>query len=76
METTANTLAQLAKEQGLPDKGVAIAIANTMVPRTAADKSLFEIKYWKIKKLNRYAKLIIKEGKYETLILYSHFKKW
>ena len=34
METTANTLAQLAKEQGLPDKGVAIAIANNMVPRT------------------------------------------
>lgn len=34
VETTAKTLAQLAKEQGLPDKGVAIAIANNMVPRT------------------------------------------
>ena len=34
METTAKTVAELAAEQNLPEKGVAIAISNNMVPRT------------------------------------------
>ena len=32
-ETKARTIAELANELGLPQKGVAIAVANTMVPR-------------------------------------------
>lgn len=32
-ETKARTIAELATELGLPQKGVAIAVANTMVPR-------------------------------------------
>lgn len=34
METAAQTVAQLASEQQLPQKGVAIAINNSMIPRT------------------------------------------
>lgn len=34
METAAKTVAELAAEQKLPEKGVAIAISNNMVPRT------------------------------------------
>ena len=34
VETTAKTVAELAAEQKLPEKGVAIAISNNMVPRT------------------------------------------
>ena len=34
VETTAKTVADLAAEQKLPEKGVAIAISNNMVPRT------------------------------------------
>ena len=34
IETTAKTVAELAVEQNLPEKGVAIAISNNMVPRT------------------------------------------
>lgn len=32
-ETKARTIAELATELGLPQKGVAIAVTNTMVPR-------------------------------------------
>lgn len=32
-ETKASNIAELACELGLPQKGVAIAVANTMVPR-------------------------------------------
>ena len=32
-ETKASNIAELATELGLPQKGVAIAMANTMVPR-------------------------------------------
>lgn len=34
IETSAKTVAELAAEQKLPEKGVAIAISNNMVPRT------------------------------------------
>ena len=34
VETAAKTVAELAAEQKLPEKGVAIAIRNNMVPRT------------------------------------------
>ena len=34
VETTAKTVAELAAEQNLPEKGVAIAISNNMVQRT------------------------------------------
>lgn len=34
VETSAKTVAELAAEQNLPEKGVAIAIINDMVPRT------------------------------------------
>ena len=33
-ETAATTVGELAAEQKLPEKGVAIAISNNMVPRT------------------------------------------
>jgi len=34
VETSAKTVAELAAEQNLPEKGMAIAISNDMVPRT------------------------------------------
>lgn len=34
-ETAATTVQGLVQELGLPDRGVAVAIANKMVPRTA-----------------------------------------
>lgn len=34
VETQAITVAELAQEQKLPEKGVAVAISNEMVPRT------------------------------------------
>lgn len=34
VETQATTVAELAQEQKLPAKGVAVAISNEMVPRT------------------------------------------
>ena len=34
VESAAETVAELAAEQKLPEKGVAIAISNNMVPRT------------------------------------------
>ena len=34
VETAAKTVTELAAEQTLPEKGVAIAISNNMVPRT------------------------------------------
>ena len=34
VETQALTVADLAKDQNLPEKGVAVAISNEMVPRT------------------------------------------
>lgn len=34
VETSAKSVAELAAEQKLPEKGVAIAISNNMVPRT------------------------------------------
>lgn len=34
VETAAKTVTELAAEQKLPEKGVAIAISNNMVPRT------------------------------------------
>ena len=37
VETSAKTVADLASEQNLPEKGVAIAISNNMVPRTEWD---------------------------------------
>ena len=40
VETTAKTVAELAAEQKLPEKGVAIAISNNMVPRTEWNKRL------------------------------------
>lgn len=33
VETQASTVAELAQEQKLPEKGVAVAISNEMVPR-------------------------------------------
>ena len=33
VETQATTVAELAQEQKLPEKGVAVAISNEMVPR-------------------------------------------
>lgn len=33
VETAARTVADLAKEQNLPEKGVALAIDNNMIPR-------------------------------------------
>lgn len=40
VETSAKTVAELAAEQKLPEKGVAIAISNNMVPRTEWNKRL------------------------------------
>ena len=40
VETAAKTVAELAAEQKLPEKGVAIAISNNMVPRTEGNNSL------------------------------------
>ena len=34
VDTQATTVAELAQEQKLPEKGVAVAISNEMVPRT------------------------------------------
>lgn len=34
VETQATTVAELAQEQKLPEKGVAVAISNEMVPRS------------------------------------------
>lgn len=34
VETQATTVAELAQEHKLPEKGVAVAISNEMVPRT------------------------------------------
>ena len=34
VETQSTTVAELAQEQKLPEKGVAVAISNEMVPRT------------------------------------------
>lgn len=34
VETQATTVTELAQEQKLPEKGVAVAISNEMVPRT------------------------------------------
>ena len=34
VETQATTVAELAQEKKLPEKGVAVAISNEMVPRT------------------------------------------
>lgn len=38
-ETSASTLAQLAQELNLPERGVAVALANKMVPRTLWDET-------------------------------------
>ena len=40
VETAATTVGELAAEQKLPEKGVAIAISNNMVPRTEWNKRL------------------------------------
>ena len=40
VETAAKTVAELAAEQKLPEKGVAIAISNNMVPRTEWNNKL------------------------------------
>ena len=43
VETQATTVAELAQEQKLPEKGVAVAISNEMVPRTEwAQRALTE----------------------------------
>lgn len=41
-ETTASTLSELAVELALPQKGVAVAIANQMVPREAWETTALE----------------------------------
>lgn len=41
-ETKARTIAELATELGLPQKGVAIAVANTMVPREEWETTALE----------------------------------
>ena len=41
-ETKASNIAELANELGLPQKGVAIAVANTMVPREEWDTTALE----------------------------------
>lgn len=41
-ETTASTLSELAAELALPQKGVAVAIANQMVPREAWETTALE----------------------------------
>ena len=42
VETAAKTVAELATEQKLPEKGVAIAISNNMVPRTEWNNRLLK----------------------------------
>ena len=42
VETAAKTVAELAAEQKLPEKGVAIAISNNMVPRTEWNNRLLK----------------------------------
>lgn len=34
VETSARTIAELTAEQKLPERGVAIAVSNSMIPRT------------------------------------------
>lgn len=41
-ETQASNIAELATELGLPQKGVAIAVANTMVPREEWETTALE----------------------------------
>ena len=41
-ETKARNIAELANELGLPQKGVAIAVANTMVPREEWETTALE----------------------------------
>ena len=41
-ETKARTIAELATELGLPQKGVAIAVANIMVPREEWETTALE----------------------------------
>ena len=41
-EPSASTLSELATELALPQKGVAIAVANTMVPREAWETTALE----------------------------------
>ena len=41
-ETKASNIAELANELGLPQKGVAIAMANTMVPREEWETTALE----------------------------------
>ena len=41
-ETKASNIAELANELGLPQKGVAIAVANTMVPREEWETTALE----------------------------------
>lgn len=41
-ETKARNIAELATELGLPQKGVAIAVANTMVPREEWETTALE----------------------------------
>ena len=41
-ETKASNIAKLATELGLPQKGVAIAVANTMVPREEWETTALE----------------------------------
>ena len=45
VETQALTVADLAKEQNLPEKGVAVAISNEMVPRTEWENRKLEEGY-------------------------------
>ena len=41
-ETKASNIVELANELGLPQKGVAIAVANTMVPREEWETTALE----------------------------------
>ncbi len=49
VETTSQTIAELAKELDLPEKGIALAINNSLVPRTE----------WENKTLSEGDKIII-----------------
>lgn len=49
VETTSQTVAELAKELDLPEKGIALAINNSLVPRTE----------WENKTLSEGDKIII-----------------
>ena len=42
METEASTLKELAAQLGLPEKGVAVAVSNKMIPRSEWDSCILQ----------------------------------